>query len=127
MIFVFLAPLMNWYITVPEIFYIIYAFFRGAVHDSISAQMYLWGLVLYYPAYLFNPTGTMVVTAILILVDFIYHIHLKHHPSRYAYLFKNDYTYDSSKYWDDDDDHSCPACGSGDYDGNHCYTCHKDF
>lgn len=29
-----------------------------------------------------------------------------------------------SSYNDDDD---CPYCGSGDTDGNHCYTCDDDF
>ena len=24
-------------------------------------------------------------------------------------------------------DEECPYCGSGDTDGNHCYTCEKDF
>ena len=24
-------------------------------------------------------------------------------------------------------DEECPFCGSGDTDGNHCYTCEKDF
>ena len=27
---------------------------------------------------------------------------------------------------DDADEEECPYCGSGDYDGNHCYTCGKD-
>ena len=25
------------------------------------------------------------------------------------------------------EDEECPYCGSGDTDGNHCYTCHDDF
>ena len=25
------------------------------------------------------------------------------------------------------DDEDCPYCGSGDTDGNHCYTCDEDF
>ena len=24
-------------------------------------------------------------------------------------------------------DHDCPYCGSGDTDGNHCYTCDEDY
>ena len=27
----------------------------------------------------------------------------------------------------DGDDEECPYCGSGDIDGNHCYTCDGDF
>ena len=26
-----------------------------------------------------------------------------------------------------EDDYECPYCGSGDTDGNHCYTCEDDF
>ena len=26
-----------------------------------------------------------------------------------------------------EDDEDCPFCGSGDTDGNHCYTCDDDF
>ena len=26
-----------------------------------------------------------------------------------------------------EEDDECPFCGSGDTDGNHCYTCDEDF
>ena len=26
-----------------------------------------------------------------------------------------------------EEDNECPFCGSGDTDGNHCYTCDEDF
>ncbi len=43
------------------------------------------------------------------------------------YMFSDDhggYSGGSSGGYDDEE---CPYCGSGDTDGNHCYTCDDDF
>lgn len=124
MIAVFLYPLMYWYITIPEILYIIYAGLRSVARGTGMGEIYFIGLAIYYSTFIWNQTGTMIVTAALILIDIICHAHAgRTEQAGYsdpAYIHhdtnEEDYGYDS-----------CPYCGSGDTDGNHCYECDEDF
>lgn len=87
-------------------------------------EIYFIGLAIYYSTFIWNQTGTMVVTAVLILIDVICHAHAgRTEQAGYsdpAYIRhdtnEEDYGYDS-----------CPYCSSGDTDGNHCYECDEDF
>lgn len=43
------------------------------------------------------------------------------------YMFSDSFSGYSSGSISGDIDDDCPYCGSGDTDGNHCYTCDDDF
>ena len=117
MFFIFMAPLIYWYITIPEILYIIYAGFRSVANDG-PAQLYFISLSLYFCTFIADQKLTMAVTAVLIVIDFLLHRH-------WAVNNTHHYTPSSRKTWSSCDD--CPYCGSSDTDGNHCYNCGKDF
>ena len=121
---VFLYPLIYWYITVPEILYIIYAGLRSVARGTGMGELYFIGIAIYYAMFIWNQTGTMAVTAVLIVIDIIWHANadcveqIGYSAPAYIHHDANeeDYSYGS-----------CPNCGSSDTDGNHCYDCDEDY
>ena len=120
---IFLAPLMYWYITIPEILYIIHAMIRSAATNG-EPMFYGVGLAVYYVAFISNQKGTIAVTAVLILIDFLLHRQVTATSTEY-YVPSTKSTWDPLDPTDPYND--CPDCGSGDTDGNHCYDCDEDF
>ena len=123
MMLLFLAPLVYWYITVPEIIYIIYAMLRSVANDGVPT-LYGIGLAVYYVAFATNPKSTMIIAAILIVIDFMLHrgITIRNAPYYVTTSYSHDESDQNSYGYND-----CPYCGSGDTDGNHCYDCDEDF
>ena len=90
----------------------------------MACLIYGIGLVIYYCAFIADQKGTMVVTAVLIVVDFIIHHRKNISPTRY-YMPSSEYMYDSLDH--EDPYNECPNCGNSDTDGNRCYDCGEDF
>ena len=127
MIAVFLYPLMYWYITIPEILYIIYAGLRSVARNTGMGEIYFIGLAIYYATIIWNQTGTMAVTAVLIVIDIIWHANngSVKQTSYAAPAYTHHDTQDTNEEGYGYD--SCPYCGSGDTDGNHCYDCDGEY
>lgn len=122
---VLLYPILYcWYIAIPETVYILYAGFRSVTYNG-PAELYFIGLVVYDCACISNPNVTMAVTAVLIAIDILLH---RGKTIKNAPLSGVSYDYDPQDPYDPANPYnSCPYCGSGDTDGNHCYGCDEDF
>ena len=122
---VLLYPILYcWYIAIPETLYIIYAGLRSAAYNG-PAELYFIGLVIYDCACISNPNGTMAVTAVLIAIDFYLH---RRKTIKNVPLSVVSCDYDPQDPYDPVNPYnSCPCCGSGDTDGNHCYNCGEDY
>lgn len=121
----FLAPLVYWYITIPEILYIFFAGIWSVAKGEVWGELYLIGLAVYYTMFLFHPVGTMAVTGILILIHLVWHVYLGFTGKTGNYV--PDYTESDITHGDNQIFDSCPYCGSSNTDGNHCYDCGEDY
>ena len=123
LLFLFLIPFAYcWYIALPEILYILYTFFRDIDYNGVMSELAFILLTVYFVAFPFNPNTVMGVTAALIAVDFIWH--KTHKPADTGCYYPY---YESSEEEEGSGYNTCPYCGSGDTDGSHCYSCHKNF
>lgn len=136
---IFLAPLTYWYITIPEMFYILVA--ANSCGEAMMG-LYMLGLVAYFFAFAINPMGTMTVAGLLIAIHFLVHLIFGQKDQYYEPSIPSGYTnqldeeagdgfhsYISGFEYRDYNKHEdsfCPYCGSDNTDDNHCYDCDKD-
>lgn len=122
---VLLYPILYcWYIALPETLYMLYGGFRSVAYDG-PAELYFIGLVVYDGFCIAHPIETMAATAVLIAIDIYLH---RGKTIRNAPVTGVTHKYDPLDPFDPANPYnSCPYCGSGDTDGNHCYSCDEDF